>query len=122
MIFLMLVIAIPSCFVEYKLTNTDTPPGLYRIGAVYRDYDRVGSEPSYDRTLMAWHARFEAAWPELQKRYDDRFHRLWRYYLLCCAGAFRARANQLWQVVLSPEGVPGGWRFRNGAVGLNSAA
>jgi hypothetical protein len=39
---------------EYKLTNTDTPPGLYRIGAVYRDYDRVGSSPSYDRTLMAY--------------------------------------------------------------------
>lgn len=39
---------------EYKLTNTDTPPGLYRIGAVYRDYDRVGSNPGYDRTLMAY--------------------------------------------------------------------
>lgn len=39
---------------EYKLTNTDTPPGLYRIGAVYRDYDRVGSTPNYDRTLMAY--------------------------------------------------------------------
>lgn len=39
---------------EYKLTNTDTPPGLYRIGAVYRDYERVGSTPNYDRTLMAF--------------------------------------------------------------------
>jgi len=39
---------------EYKLKNTDTPPGLYRIGAVYRDYDRVGSTPSYDRTLMSF--------------------------------------------------------------------
>jgi hypothetical protein len=39
---------------EFKLTNTDTPPGLYRIGAVYRDYDRVGANPSYDRTLMAY--------------------------------------------------------------------
>jgi hypothetical protein len=39
---------------EFKLTNTDTPPGLYRIGQVYRDYDRVGSNPSYDRTLMAY--------------------------------------------------------------------
>ena len=39
---------------EFKLTNTDTPPGLYRIGAVYRDYDRLGANPSYDRTLMAY--------------------------------------------------------------------
>ena len=39
---------------EYKLTNTDTPPGLYRIGAIYRDYERVGAKPSFDRTLMAY--------------------------------------------------------------------
>ena len=39
---------------EYKLTNTDTPPGLYRIGTVYRDYERVGKSPSFDRTLMAY--------------------------------------------------------------------
>ena len=39
---------------EYKLARTDTPPGLYRIGAIYRDYDRVGANPGYDRTLMAF--------------------------------------------------------------------
>jgi hypothetical protein len=39
---------------EFKLTNTDTPPGLYKIGQVYRDYERVGANPSYDRTLMAY--------------------------------------------------------------------
>jgi hypothetical protein len=39
---------------EYKLTNTDTPPGLYRIGAIYRDYEQVGADPSFDRTLMAF--------------------------------------------------------------------
>mgnify|MGYP000938904493 CR=1 FL=1 len=39
---------------EYKLQKTDTPPGLYKIGAVYRDYERVGSNPSYDRILMAY--------------------------------------------------------------------
>ena len=39
---------------EYKLTNTDTPPGLYRIGRIYRDYDRWGKSPSFDRTLMAY--------------------------------------------------------------------
>ena len=39
---------------EFKLPRTDTPPGLYRIGAVYRDYDRVGANPSYDRTLMSY--------------------------------------------------------------------
>jgi len=75
---------------------------------VVEDWHNFGAD--YDRTLMAWHERFEAAWPRLQQRYDLRFYRMWRYYLLCCAGTFRARDNQLWQLVLSPRGVPGGYR------------
>jgi cyclopropane-fatty-acyl-phospholipid synthase len=58
----------------------------------------------YDRTLMAWWRRFEDAWPDLSGKYGERFHRMWRYYLLSCAGAFRARFNQLWQIVLTKAG------------------
>jgi cyclopropane-fatty-acyl-phospholipid synthase len=53
---------------------------------------------------MAWRARFEDAWGEIQRRdprFDERFRRRWRYYLLSCAGTFRARAMQLWQVVFT---------------------
>jgi cyclopropane-fatty-acyl-phospholipid synthase len=75
---------------------------------VMEDWHNFGED--YDKTLMAWHVRFEAAWPDLQPRYGDRFYRMWRYYLLCCAGTFRARDNQLWQVVLSPSGHAGGYR------------
>ncbi|PUE62610.1 cyclopropane-fatty-acyl-phospholipid synthase [Limnohabitans sp. 2KL-17] len=75
---------------------------------VMEDWHNFGQD--YDKTLMAWHVRFEAAWPDLQPRYGDRFHRMWRYYLLSCAGTFRARDNQLWQVVLSPSGHAGGYR------------
>ncbi|WP_127145696.1 cyclopropane fatty acyl phospholipid synthase [Pelagibacterium montanilacus] len=75
---------------------------------VMEDWHNFGAD--YDRTLMAWHARFEAAWPEIADRYGARFHRMWRYYLLCCAAAFRARWVHLWQVVYSPNGVPGGYR------------
>jgi len=57
--------------------------------------------PDYERTLKCWHENFEAAWPELSDNYDDRFRRAWRYYLLSSAGSFRARANQLWQIVWS---------------------
>lgn len=39
---------------EFKLQNSDTPPGLYKIGTVYKDYDRMGDKPGYDRTLMAY--------------------------------------------------------------------
>ena len=75
---------------------------------VLEDWESLGAD--YDRTLMAWHANFERAWPSLRERYGERFRRTWRYYLLACAGSFRARANQLWQLVLSPEGVTGGYR------------
>ena len=61
----------------------------------------------YDRTLMCWYKNFCAAWGDLRSKYDDRFFRMWRYYLLACAGGFRARGNQLWQIVFSANGVPG---------------
>jgi cyclopropane-fatty-acyl-phospholipid synthase len=83
---------------------TDACEGLF----VVEDVHNFGAD--YDRTLMAWHQRFEATWPQFRERYGDRFHRIWRYYLLACAGSFRARSNQLWQVVLSPVGVGGGYR------------
>jgi cyclopropane-fatty-acyl-phospholipid synthase len=74
---------------------------------VLEDWHSFGAD--YDRTLLAWHRNFEQHWPELAPRYGERFHRLWRYYLLFCAGTFRARRNQLWQLVLSRRGVPGGY-------------
>lgn len=63
----------------------------------------------YDPTLMAWERNFQAAWPRFEERYGERFHRMWRYYLLGCAGAFRSRSLQLFQFVLSKGGVPGGY-------------
>ncbi|MGE0582755.1 MAG: cyclopropane fatty acyl phospholipid synthase [Steroidobacteraceae bacterium] len=72
--------------------------------------DWHGFGPHYDRTLLAWQRNFEAHWTSLAARYGERFHRMWRYWLLGSAAAFRARRNQLWQIVLSPQGVPGGYR------------
>jgi cyclopropane-fatty-acyl-phospholipid synthase len=74
---------------------------------VIEDVHNFGAD--YDRTLTAWHARFDAAWPRFAPALGERFRRMWRYYLLACAGTFRARTTQLWQVVLSPGGVPNGY-------------
>jgi cyclopropane-fatty-acyl-phospholipid synthase len=63
----------------------------------------------YDKTLVAWHDNFVSGWDEIKMNYDDRFYRTWKYYLLMCAGSFRARKNQLWQIVLSKKGLPGGY-------------
>lgn len=65
----------------------------------------------YDKTLMAWYENITANWDRLKGKYDPTFFRMWKYYLLSCAGAFRSRSNQLWQVVLSKSGVTGGYSF-----------
>jgi cyclopropane-fatty-acyl-phospholipid synthase len=75
---------------------------------VIEDWHNFGAD--YDRTLMAWHRRFADGWPALRGRYDERFRRMWRFYLLACAGTFRARRNQNWQLVLSDGGADGGYR------------
>ncbi len=89
-------------------------PSIAQIGEavenvfVLEDWHSFGAD--YDRTLLSWYRNVEARWQELQDRYDERFHRMWRFFLLSSAGGFRARRSQLWQIVLSPQGVPGGYR------------
>ncbi|KHJ59832.1 class I SAM-dependent methyltransferase, partial [Burkholderia glumae] len=92
---------------RYVFPNGKLPSARQIAGAVegrfiIEDWHNFG--PDYDRTLMAWWDRFEAAWPMLRARYGQRFYRMWKYYLLCCAGFFRSRQGQLWQLVLThPE-------------------
>jgi cyclopropane-fatty-acyl-phospholipid synthase len=75
---------------------------------VIEDWHNFGAD--YDKTLMAWRANFDAAWLQLAAKYGERFRRMWRFYLSASAAVFRARRDQLWQIVLSPHGVPGGYR------------
>ena len=75
---------------------------------VMEDWHNFGQY--YDKTTVAWWKNFDKAWPNFQKKYGQRFYRMFRYYLLSCAGLFRARDTQLWQIVLSPKGVLGGYK------------
>jgi cyclopropane-fatty-acyl-phospholipid synthase len=94
---------------RYIFPNGDVP-SLAQIAQaaegifVIEDVHNLG--PHYDATLMAWHQRFQAAWPRLREDYPEMFRRMWEYYLLSCAGAFRARALQLWQIAMTPLGTP----------------
>ena len=72
---------------------------------VMEDWHAFGND--YYKTLKAWHENFEHHWPELKHAYDERFYRMWRYYLLSAAGSFRARNVQLWQVLFSNDGITG---------------
>ena len=89
-------------------------PSITQIGAsieqlfVMEDWHNFGYD--YDKTLMAWFENFDRSWDELKPDYDERFYRMWKYYLLSCAGSFRAGKNQLWQIVLSKNGTPDGYQ------------
>lgn len=74
---------------------------------VIEDWHNFGAD--YDLTLQGWRDNVEAAWDRLGPRYDERFRRMWRFYLAASMATFRSRHAQLWQLVLSPEGVPGGY-------------
>ncbi|HKN03071.1 MAG TPA: cyclopropane fatty acyl phospholipid synthase [Buttiauxella sp.] len=74
---------------------------------VMEDWHNFGAD--YDKTLMAWHERFQNFWPEIANNYSERFKRMFSYYLNACAGAFRARDIQLWQIVFT-RGVEHGLR------------
>jgi cyclopropane-fatty-acyl-phospholipid synthase len=104
----------PDPWIDRYIFPNGELPSLGRIAEAVEDLFIIEDVHSfgadYDRTLMAWNENFQAAWPELSKDHDERFRRMWEYYLQACAGAFRARQIQLWQIVLSPEGVPGGYR------------
>lgn len=88
-------------------------PSLKQVGEAIEglfsviDLHNIG--PHYDKTLVAWWENFRAKWPEPKTEEDWRFYRMWKYYLLCCAGGFRSRAIHVWQFVLAPRGVPDGY-------------
>ncbi len=88
----------PNALIPSLAQLTRAMEGLF----VPEDVHNIG--PDYDPTLLAWHANFEAGWDKLRERYGERFHRLWRFYLLSSAGSFRARFTQLYQIVLTRAG------------------
>ena len=56
----------------------------------------------YARTLGQWRRRFQQAWPALREQgFDDRFKRLWDYYLAYCEAGFRAGHTDVGQVTLA---------------------
>ena len=89
---------------KYIFPNGKLPSARQLTNAIearflIEDWHNFG--PDYDRTLMAWWHNFDAAWPTLERKYGERFRRMWKYYLMSCAGFFRSRQGQLWQLVLS---------------------
>ena len=108
---------IPDPWIDRYIFPNGDLPSIGQIGDavdglfIVEDMHNFGAD--YDKTLMAWHRNFENAWPEFEEQLGERFRRMWRYYLLSCAGAFRSRDVQLWQWVLAKKGIPGGYQRPN---------
>lgn len=94
---------------KYIFPNSNVPSA----GQIATNYEglftledwHVFTHDDYARTLMAWYENIESKWQTLQPQYSKEFQRMWRYYLLSCTGGFRSRTNQLWQGLLSKNGI-----------------
>jgi cyclopropane-fatty-acyl-phospholipid synthase len=95
-------------FVEKYIFPNAVSPSLAQLGVateglfVLEDLHNIG--PDYEPTLLAWWQNFDRAYPELRARYDERFYRMWKFYLLAAAGAARARDAQVFQLLLTKAG------------------
>lgn len=85
----------PNAVVPRQKQILDAIHGIFWL----EGWQRIG--PHYDTTLMAWRANFERAWGDLSKNLDERFYRMWRYYLSSVAAGFRSRNADVWQALLS---------------------
>ena len=95
-------------FVEKYIFPNAVSPSLAQLGTateglfVLEDLQNIG--PDYEHTLLAWWQNFDRAYPDLKHTYDERFYRMWKFYLLAAAGASRARDAQVFQLVLTKPG------------------
>ena len=103
-------------FIERYIFPGGMVPSLEQLSAAMKQYfvleDLHNFSADYDRTLCAWHHNLRSEKDKILKagHLSEHFYRVWEFYLLSCAGMFRARRAQLMQLVLSPGGVPGGYQ------------
>lgn len=82
--------------------------GLFHL----EDFHNFGFD--YSTTLYAWETRFRQRWEEIRAhdpgRFDERFFRMWIFYLASCRAALRSRTMYLWQLVMSKGHLPTTYR------------
>lgn len=103
----------PDVWLSTRIFPNGVLPSLEQLSQAFSGVFSLAHAESfgadYDRTLMAWNERFVARWDRIRSMrgptgaalYDDRFFRMWQYYLLVCAGAFRSGKIDVTQFVLT---------------------
>jgi len=93
----------PNGYIPYYLEICKAIEGLFII----EDWQNFSHD--YSKTCAAWEEKFDNAWPTLEAKYGDKFYRMWKIYLQCAQAFFLTRSFQLWQIVLSKDGLRGGY-------------
>jgi cyclopropane-fatty-acyl-phospholipid synthase len=71
-----------------------------KAGLVWTAVDRFGRD--YADTLAEWHRRFDAAWNDIRPLgFDERFRKLWKFYLSYCEAGFRTERTSVVQLALA---------------------
>ena len=100
-------VRITDPWIEKYIFPNSMVPSLKQIGAategIFAMEDLQNWAAHYDRTVMAWFENFSTHWDQLRAHYDERFFRMWKFYLMASAGSFRSRRLQLWQMLFSPQ-------------------
>lgn len=78
-------------------------PVIDRAGLEWLAIERFGQD--YAETLKLWDERFQAAWGDIRRMggFDERFRRLWRFYLAYCEAGFRSARTDVVQLVLARD-------------------
>ena len=96
-----------------RLTNLQTRIGSLAIAETHEDLFVVQDWESYGHyyapTLAAWQERFEANWPQIaaiqtERRFDEKFRRMFNYYLLSSKAGFETEHLNLWHIVMTKQG------------------
>ncbi len=97
---------------KYIFPNGMLPSPYYiskAVESIFKIEDWHNFGVHYDTTLIHWFKNFDNYWTDKNNDKNDIFYRMWKFYLLSCAGAFRARNIHVWQIVFSKKGILGGY-------------
>ncbi|HLZ75948.1 cyclopropane-fatty-acyl-phospholipid synthase family protein [Phenylobacterium sp.] len=71
-----------------------------KAGFIWTGIDRFGHD--YADTLAQWHKSFDAAWNDIRPLgFDERFRKLWKFYLSYCEAGFRTERTSVVQLSLA---------------------
>ena len=90
----------------YSPALSEVLPAIERAGLLVTDIEILRMH--YAETLRLWHKRYEAHREEIRKLYDERFCRMWEFYLVTCELCFRHQGQMVFQIQLAkrPGTVP----------------